>query len=227
MNKRNNVHTAPEPDTISALKDLEQALVPPGLGATRPGTRKDPVTAMLARKDFLPRLEQEIRRASAPSRPLALALFEINDMDGMKRACAEVLLRTLCSRLWDSAQKEDTLGRLDDNLLAFILPGSGHFHALALTESVVNDVWIQYSGLGLEPFTLKASVAAPDIREAARTGAADDVMDRARLALTLASSAPEAQVRERVKLYRKDDVPEERETLVLANEKQFLFFGGI
>ncbi len=123
-----------------------------------PAPRRDPVTAMLSRKDFLLRLEQEMARALTRHRPLALALFEISPVSGMGNAEAQVLLRTLASRLWDSAQTEDTLGRLEDQLLAFILPGSGPFHALALAESVVSDVWAMCDDL--ENFPLKASVGA-------------------------------------------------------------------
>ena len=50
--------------------------------------------------------------------------------------------------------------------------------------------------------------------------------EQARQALSQAACLPGASVHERVRLFRAAEAPRERETLVLASEKHFLFFGG-
>lgn len=185
--------------------------------------KKDPITAMLDADAFDKKLTLEVARAHKNRRPLALVLFELEGLKTLPKAEAESQLRVVSSRLWESAQLDDKLGRVSEEMLAMLLPGSGHFHALALAESVVNDAWNHCNILELSPFTLRASVAALDL-DSAMDG--NELMENARQALALAVSAPALSIRDRVKLYRKDDNVAERETLVMANEKQFLFFGG-
>jgi GGDEF domain-containing protein len=175
---------------------------------------------------FLERLAGEMDRCRRARLTLALALFEINGLARMDKGRAERVLRALSSRLWETAQDQDVPGRIRPEMLALALPGSGRFQALALAECVVQDVCRGLAALRIGSHGLRAGVAAPDGMAADARQAASDLLDMASLALERASCAAGARVPERVCLFRKETDPAERKTLVLASEKQFLFFGG-
>ncbi len=191
------------------------------------GLRRDPITGMLDASGFLERLSDEWTRAQRLGQQLTLALFEVPDCRPEESRHAESAIRALSSRLWEAANGQDALGRLEPDILALALPGSGHFQALALAESAVDDVCRTLDMLGMPECAPRAGVAAaPPPNDPERAGArASALLERARQALALASRLPDAPVRDRVRLFRSSD-PVERETLVLADEKHFLFFGG-
>lgn len=188
--------------------------------------RRDLATGMLEADSFFIRADAELARAKRENRPFTLMLFEVAARSqGNDKEAA--VMRALMSRLWDAAGESDLLGRLDDQVVALALPDSGHFQALALAEAAVEAACLTLETLGLAPRTLRAGVAAlPSPGDADRAAATmPAILDRARQALAQASDDPTATVRDRVRLFR-EKPPVERETLVLADEKQFLFFGG-
>lgn len=196
-------------------------------GETSPpaGDGRDAVTGMLEASAFMERLRAEVERAQAGRRALALVVFEENGLDEMDRRSAACALRALSSRLWEAAAGPDLPGRLQSGQLALLLPGGGRFQALAVAERVVQATDRDLAAQGLR-CCLRAGVAARDGEDGDEPQADAELLDRARRALSQAAGLPGASVRERVRLFRADEVPPERETLVLASEKQFLFFGG-
>ena len=197
-----------------------------GLGEDRPATGgpadengRDPLTGMMDATAFGERLRAEAERARTGRRPLTLALFEEDGLDGLDRRATACAVRALSARLWEAAAGPDLLGRLQPGVLALALPGGGRFQALAVAERVVQAAGGDLAAQGL-PCCLRAGVAPLDEGDPTR------MLEQARRALDQAARLPGAPLRERVRLFRVDETPQERETLVLASEKQFLFFGG-
>ena len=183
---------------------------------------------------FTERLNAEVERARNARRALALILFEQSDLETLDRRSAACALRALSSCLWEASAEPDLLGRLQPGVLALALPGGGRFQALAVAERVVQATERDLAAQGLR-CRLRAGVASLDEAcgqsendEAGdRPNHADaDLLERAGRALGQAARMPGASLRERVRMFRVDETPRERETLVLASEKHFLFFGG-
>lgn len=190
-----------------------------------PAAAYDAATGMARAPLFMEQLTVEVERALHGRRDLALVVFELDGLaveDGQMTACAA---RVLSSCLWEAADRRDVLGSLPGGLLALALPAAGRFQALAVAERVVHDVGRRLAEQGRGNCGARAGVApmeedgSPEMRAAA-------LLEHARQALDQASRAAAASVRDRVRLFRADEEPAERETLVLASEKQFLFFGG-
>lgn len=188
-------------------------------------TSHDSVTGMARTPLFMERLTVEAERAQHTHRDLTLVLFELDGLDALDGRAAEYAARVLSSCLWEAANRQDIMGRLQGGLLALALPGAGRFQALAVAERVAHEAAQRLAAQGLGWCGPRAGVAAmdedggPEMRTAS-------LLEHARQALEQTSSAAAATVRERVRLFRTDEDPAERETLVLASEKQFLFFGG-
>lgn len=186
---------------------------------------QDQVTGMLKPGAFVEELTMCMERTLHSRLSCALILFEIVDWTSLTDHDADSALRALSSRLWEVWRRHDILGRLQSGLLALALPGAGHFQALALAESVMHDVCrnLDMQGFGICP--IRAGVASPG-RDADPARAAQNLMERAFKALGQSSCGINASVRDRVRLFRDGPDAVERETLVLADEKHFLFFGG-
>lgn len=196
-----------------------------GSADAAPATAHDSVTGMARTPLFMERLTMEAERAQHTHRDLTLVLFELDGLDTLDGQAAEHAARVLSSCLWEAANRQDILGRLQGSLLALALPGAGRFQALAVAERVAHEAAQRLTAQGLGWCGPRAGVASmdedggPEMRTAS-------LLEHARLALGQTSSAAAATVRERVRLFRTDEDPAERETLVLSSEKQFLFFGG-
>lgn len=184
---------------------------------------------------FLERLHREAERARQIRSGLALALFAVTEAPGGEGAKPDALAE-LGGKLRQAARPQDVMGRLQPDMLALAMPGVGPFQALALAERVVSEVsrvlGLPHDGdpaARLSPeksgCLLKAGVAEIPGEGGAEAEAAA-VLERAKEALRQTSDSAAASVRERVRLFRRSADPAERETLVLASEKQFLFFGG-
>lgn len=187
---------------------------------------QDPVTGMLTTPQFMERLTVETEQALLKHRALSLALFEICGLDALDEAEAERAVRTLSSRLWEAADRRDIPGRVQPGRLALAMPSAGQFQALAMAERVVDEAGQSLRKQGHGVCVLRAGVAAMAEEGGAEMRTAE-LLEHVRQALGMASAEAGATVRERVKLYRTADDPAERETLVLASEKHFLFFGGM
>lgn len=197
---------------------------------------RDAVTGMWQTASFGTRLNTEVEHARHEHRALALILFEEGGLETLPPRDAVSALRALSSHLWEASAGTDLLGRLQPGVLALALPACGRFQALAVAEHVVqeteHDLSVQHLAC-----SVRAGLACLDEksgRAGGSEGKAKDESDRpdellleqARQALSQAACLPGASVQDRVRLFRVDETPHERETLVLASEKHFLFFGG-
>lgn len=200
---------------------------------------------------LLDRLRHEADKARNRRGPMSLALFELTAPEHFEHADSVhtdaygKALATLTETLWRNCRHDDISGSLQSGILGLIMPGLGSFAALALAERIVNDTcrllglphdgshaafgsdgFVHHDGSCPSLCSLRAGVSEIPGEGGAEQEAAA-VLEQAREALQLAAPGSGAAVRERVRLYRKNTAPAERETLVLASEKQFLFFGGM
>lgn len=200
------------------------------------GDERDAVTGMWRAVPFGTRLKAEVEHARNEHRGLALILFEEKGLEKLSPHRAVNAVRALSSHLWEASAGTDLLGRLQPGVLALALPACGRFQALALAEHVVqeaeHDLTIQRLTCsvraGLACLDEKSGLPGADSERGGGDSHRQDelLLEQARQALSQAASLPGASVRERVRLFRVDEAPRERETLVLASEKHFLFFGG-
>ena len=185
---------------------------------------QDPVSGMLTASLFMERLTLEAEQALRSHHALSLALFELCDLDRLTDA-AERAVRTLSSRLWESTARRDVPGCLQPGLLAMALPSAGQFQALAMAERIVHDAGETLQRQG-QHCLVRAGIAAMEEEGGGAEICTATLLEHARQALNEASTTFESTLRDRVKLFRSNNEPDERETLVLASEKHFLFFGG-
>lgn len=205
-------------------------------GGTPAGDERDAVTGMWQAAPFGSRLNAEVEHARGEHRGLALILFEEEGLETLPPCAAVSALRALSSRLWEASAGTDLLGRLQPGVLALALPACGRFQAVAVAEHVVqeaeHDLNVRHLACsvraGLACLDEKSGLSGGSGGQDSGTSDRQDelLLDQARQALSEAASLPGASVHERVRLFRGDEVPHERETLVLASEKHFLFFGG-
>ncbi len=198
------------------------------------GSDRDAITGMWRAAAFTERLNAEVERARNARRALALILFEESDLETLDRRSAACALRALSSRLWEASAEPDLLGRLRPGVLALALPGCGRFQALAVAERVTQAAERDLAAQGLR-CCLRAGVAPLDETYGQDENSGTDaqphhvdtgLLERANRALCQAARLPGASLHERVRLFHNDETPRERETLVMASEKHFLFFGG-
>ena len=205
-------------------------------GHTPAGDERDAVTGMWQASPFGTRLNAEVEHARSEHRALALILFEERGIETLPPPAAVSALRALSSHLWEASAGTDLLGRLQPGVLALALPSCGRFQALAVAEHVVqeteHDLNVQHLACSVRAglACLDEKSGRPDESRGKDQGKSDCqdelLLDQARQALSQAALLPGASVQDRVRLFRVDEAPHERETLVLASEKHFLFFGG-
>lgn len=195
---------------------------------------RDAVTGMWRATPFGARLNAEVEHARSEHRALALILFEEGGLETLPPHTAVSALRALSSRLWEASAGTDLLGRLQPGVLALALPACGRFQALAVAEHVVqeaeHDLTVQHLTCsvraGLACLDEKGGLPGENDEGGEPRHQDERLLEQARQALSEAAHLPGASVHDRVRLFRVSEVPHERETLVLASEKHFLFFGG-
>jgi diguanylate cyclase (GGDEF)-like protein len=156
-------------------------------------SQTDPLTGLANRRTFDRVLELELARAARQGTSLSVALFDINDLEGiMRRHGATVgddVLRRVASSLADSVRLVDTIARYGGDEFALVAPGAA---GRLVAERVVRQVAATGSELP-GPIGLRAGVARfPDqgataqellaaadgaLREAKRSG--DEVTEAA------------------------------------------------
>lgn len=185
--------------------------------------RREERTGLWKPLPFMDRMREELERNSGCE--AALAVFSMSSF-------VEEADRFLCASLWAAARSGDVPGRVDEAgmggggfaVIGLFLPGRTVFQALALAERVAREADARLAAAGLKVRTRAGVAASANCREDCAM-----LLRRARCALESASRRDEAELKERVRLYREDMSGEGHdihETLVQASEKQFLFFGG-
>jgi diguanylate cyclase (GGDEF)-like protein len=121
-------------------------------------SQTDPLTGLANRRTFDRVLELELARAARQGTSLSVALFDINDLEGiMRRHGATVgddVLRRVASSLADSVRLVDTIARYGGDEFALVAPGAA---GRLVAERVVRQV---AAGTELPgPIGLRAGVA--------------------------------------------------------------------
>ncbi|QGY41143.1 diguanylate cyclase [Pseudodesulfovibrio cashew] len=190
-------------------------------------TEHDPLTGLANRRAFDRTLDIEMERSKRSRTPLSLAIFDldnfksINDTYGHQKG--DEVLETFARMLKDTTRRYDLAARYGGEEFALIMAGSGVVKAQRLLNRLLSELRLvefdKPDGAG--SFSVTCSVgltcfkgsAAMDVEEFVKL--ADD-------ALYEAKTSGKDQVRVS-KLPFADNVP--NDTLVHANEKQFLFGG--
>jgi diguanylate cyclase (GGDEF)-like protein len=122
-------------------------------------SQTDALTGLANRRTFDRVLELELARAARQGTSLSVALFDINDLDGiMRRHGATVgddVLRRVASSLADSVRLVDTIARYGGDEFALVAPGAA---GRLVAERVVRQVAAAGSELP-DPIGLRAGVA--------------------------------------------------------------------
>lgn len=122
-------------------------------------SQTDPLTGLANRRTFDRVLELELARAVRQGTSLSVALFDINDLEGiMRRHGATVgddVLRRVASSLADSVRLVDTIARYGGDEFALVAPGAA---GRLVAERVVRQVAAAGSELP-GPIGLRAGVA--------------------------------------------------------------------
>lgn len=190
-------------------------------------TDHDPLTGLANRRAFDRILDIEIERSKRARTPISLAIFDIDNFKNVNDTYGhpkgdEVLAR-FAKQLQSTTRRYDLAARFGGEEFALIMAGSGVVKAQRLLDRLLQEFrQIEFeSPDGTETFTVTCSVGltcykgAVSIDNDALIKLADD-------ALYEAKTAGKDQVKVS-KLPFVDNVPSD--TLVQANEKQFLFGG--
>lgn len=190
-------------------------------------TDHDPLTGLANRRAFDRTLEIEVERSRRSKTPLSLALFDldnfkrINDTYGHPKG--DEVLTAFAKKVRETTRRYDLAARFGGEEFALVMAGSGVVKAQRLLERLLSEFrQMEFAAPdGSHTFSVTCSVGltcfkgAVDLKPAELVQMADD-------ALYEAKNGGKDQVRVS-RLPFADNVPSD--TLVHANEKQFLFGG--
>lgn len=190
-------------------------------------TDHDPLTGLANRRAFNRILDIEVERSRRSNTPVALAIFDldnfksINDTYGHPKG--DEVLATFAKTLQKSTRRYDLAARYGGEEFALIMAGSGIVKAQRMLKRLLNDFReIEFDKPdGSGTFSVTCSVGLTCYKGFVDFGVAD-IIALADEALYEAKTAGKDQVKVS-KLPFVDNVP--NDTLVHANEKQFLFGG--
>lgn len=233
--------TSEEWEALSSKHDLSQWLSLPIDGDTYPHlkhfqknlerlayqTEHDALTGLANRRAFDRTLDIEIDRSKRARTPLSLAIFDldnfksINDTYGHPKG--DEVLATFAKKLQESTRSYDLAARYGGEEFALIMAGSGVVKAQRLLKRLLTEFkQIEFSGSEEgETFSVTFSVGLTCYKGSIDIEASE-LLDLADGALYEAKNSGKDQVKVS-KLPFVDNVP--NDTLVHANEKQFLFGG--
>ena len=126
----------------------------------------DPLTWLANRRGFQEAMAREVSRALRFRTPLSLALFRVDAPEDVYRDAAksELVLRNVAWLLAESIRGYDQGARLEDDVLAMILPGASAGQALMLADRLAREV-AQLRSKPAGRVTLSGGVAHFDARE--------------------------------------------------------------
>lgn len=226
---------------ISARHDLRQWLSLPIDGDAFPHLKQfqhtlerlayqtdhDPLTGLANRRAFDRVLDMEMERSKRASTPLSLAIFDLDDFkrinDTYGHPKGDEVLVQFADKLKESTRRYDLAARFGGEEFALIMAGTGLVKAQRMLGRFLKDFKeVKFDDPeGQETFSVTCSVGLTCFK-----GSADitdkELIELADGALYEAKSSGKDQVKVS-KLPFVDNVP--NDTLVHANEKQFLFGG--
>jgi diguanylate cyclase (GGDEF)-like protein len=186
----------------------------------------DPLTGLLNRRAFEQRIVSEMERAKRRQNPICLALIDLDDFklvnDRYGHPAGDQVLVSLAQTLLDSTRRYDVASRIGGEEFGLFLPDTGQIKARIILNRLLEKVREKDFQAGEETFGVTCSVGAacwkarpspavPDLYEAADQSlyeAKNSGKDTVRIAKLPESGAP-------------------AKSLVLSDEKKFLFTGGV
>lgn len=188
-------------------------------------TEHDPLTSLANRRAFDRVLDIEIERSKRAKTPISLAIFDldnfknVNDTYGHPKG--DEVLVAFSKMLQDTTRRYDLAARFGGEEFALIMAGSGLVKAKRLLNRLLNDFKsVEFSKPDSDQtFNVTCSVGLTCYKGTVEIDA-KQVVELADEALYEAKQAGKDQVAVS-KLPFVDNVPDD--TLVHANEKQFLF----
>ncbi|NDV19189.1 diguanylate cyclase [Pseudodesulfovibrio sp. JC047] len=190
-------------------------------------TDHDPLTGVANRRAFDRILDIEIERSKRAKTPLSLAIFDLDDFklvnDTYGHSKGDEVLTRFADHLQASTRRYDLAARFGGEEFALILAGSGVVKASQLLQRLLHEFeQIEFQSADKKKsFNVTCSVGFTCFKGAMNV-TDKDLVNLADEALYEAKTAGKNQVKVS-RLPFVDDVP--NETLVQANEKQFLFGG--
>lgn len=188
---------------------------------------QDPLTGLANRRTFQKALKIELERAFRGSTPLCLAMLDLDDFksvnDRFGHVCGDKVLISLAGAMLQGTRTYDTAARVGGEEFALILPGSSMHQAEATVArllGVVRGRKVVCEGVE-SPVGMTVSVGLACTKGKAPLSV-DAFMDLADKALYQAKSQGKDRL---VKAPIPDLVDTSKDTLVHAQEKQFLFTG--
>lgn len=190
-------------------------------------TDHDPLTGLANRRAFDRVLDVEIERSKRARTPLSLAIFDLDDFkrinDTYGHPTGDEVLVAFATKLKETTRRYDLAARFGGEEFALIMAGSGVVKAQRLLQRLLDD--FRHTPFrdpaGGSDFSATCSVGLTCFKGTMDIEAAD-LVRLADEALYEAKGAGKDQVRVS-RLPFADNVPSD--TLVHANEKQFLFGG--
>lgn len=187
-------------------------------------TRHDPLTNLANRRAFDRILDVEIERSRRNGTPLSLALLDLDDFkqvnDSMGHPIGDRVLTEIGAILSKAVRRYDLAARFGGEEFALVLPGTGLVKARRVLERILLAVRsATFTGDKGQEFSMTIS-AGLTCYKGTRDMSVKKIVSTADEALYAAKDAGKDRV-EVVRLPEMDGVP--RESLVQANEKQFLF----
>jgi diguanylate cyclase (GGDEF)-like protein len=228
-------------ESIAARRDLGQWLSLPINGDAYPHLKRfqetlerlayqtdhDPLTGLANRRAFDRILDIEIERSKRARTPLSLAIFDLDDFkrvnDTYGHQKGDEVLSTFAQHLKATTRRYDLAARFGGEEFSLIMAGSGLVKAQRLLSRLLNEFkQIEFSTPdGDGTFHVTCSVGLTCYKGSVNI-TDKELIELADGALYEAKAAGKDQVKVS-RLAFADNVP--NETLVHANEKQFLFGG--
>ena len=228
-------------ESIAARRDLGQWLSLPINGDAYPHLKRfqetlerlayqtdhDPLTGLANRRAFDRILDIEIERSKRARTPLSLAIFDLDDFkrvnDTYGHQKGDEVLSTFARHLKATTRRYDLAARFGGEEFSLIMAGSGLVKAQRLLSRLLNEFkQIEFTTQdGDGTFHVTCSVGLTCYKGSVNI-TDKELIELADGALYEAKAAGKDQVKVS-RLAFADNVP--NETLVHANEKQFLFGG--
>lgn len=186
----------------------------------------DPLTLLMNRRALLRHVQQELHRAHRVGTELCLAMLDLDDFkrvnDTWGHACGDMVLLRVADLLRKATRAYDVAARIGGEEFVLLLPGASPTRAQALLERLLQDVRNEHFTCRGETFRITFSAGIAACRDFAECRL-EDLLDRADKALYEAKTTGKARVR----VHRLPGVTDyDRSTMVLSDEKQFLFSGN-
>lgn len=189
-------------------------------------TEHDPLTGLANRRAFDRFLDVEIERAQRNTTPVSLAIFDLDDFkkvnDTYGHQCGDNVLVALGRIMSENRRRYDLAARLGGEEFAVIIPGIGMMKAKKALERILGELRDEVIACGDERVRVTASVGLASYKGRVDFSAAQ-LYELADEALYDAK----ATGKDRIVTAPIPDLgkaPEDK-SLVLADEKKFLFTG--